>query len=228
MPYIEIQRKQSIVKKKENAAKPEKTKRTASQKLGVFYYVWAIVQFLLYIAIDAIKIGSQGWTVPNIIVTVTLGLQIALFILLHIAGSSRKQSKRAYKTSKKWVKFCKKVVTKCITLVTTIVLLVAAKGQPDWKNVFVVIVTILSLLMLALQLMQTLIWMLIKRKIRNKFSRKKAAATPETAALPDAQTDAPSDPRPARFGRLGMRRNTHASDRAATEIAADEQTKGRD
>lgn len=157
----------------QTATKP--AKKSFAERMLVFYFVWSFVQFGLYIAIDALRVWKQGWTTANIIVTAALGVQLALFLILHAFGSSHKQSKKAYKASKKWIKITKKICMKSLSLAATITLLLSAKGNFDPMNLIVLGVTLLSLAILFLQVVQMIVMWIIKRRMRRKMEAMREA-----------------------------------------------------
>lgn len=174
-PVCSAEQSQQNISQQDQQATTKPAKKSFAERMTVFYFVWSFVQFGLYIAIDALRVWKQGWTTANIIVTAALGVQLALFLILHAFGSSHKQSKKAYKASKKWIKITKKICMKSLSLAATITLLLSAKGNFDPMNLIVLGVTLLSLAILFLQIVQMIVMWIIKRRLRRKMEAMREA-----------------------------------------------------
>lgn len=147
-----------------------------AKKKNIFAILSTIITFLsyfIYIAIDAIKIHSKGWTANNIVVTIFLILQIVLFLSFTFIDAKSKAESKNRKKTMKCLKIIKKITLKLVTLVPTIMLLVDFEKKVAFLPIFTVVVTSISLINLISSLLSTIIMHLITQKIAKTRAEKK-------------------------------------------------------
>ena len=158
----------------------EEQKSKKISKLNILSVIWTLATFAIYIDLDANKIVKNGWTPVNIIVTVFLGLQIALFLIFTAISTRSNKGEKIQKTTLKWVKKAKKLTLKITTFVTSVLMIVNVE-KVSFADVVAVVVAVISLVLVLLS-----VAIAIKKQVKKS---KKEKAKQEKKAQKQAKNN---------------------------------------
>ena len=164
----------------ENALQEEKKPRgKVSRIFFTISVVYSILSFLFYIGLDAYKIYRDGWTAANIVVTVFLALQIAIYVIFLAAGAN-KEHKKTYKAGKKSLKIAKKIINKTLSLATSAAVIVGAGATAGALDILALIVAAAALAFAITEVIWRIILFVLARKVKRTVREKLGAQEGES------------------------------------------------